>query len=157
MPKAGRTEVRSREVSSGCGTRTGVRCERGSEIRAASPDQPCQTLPPETQDRKMKDKIETQANRRRDTRHEHQTWPLTMSMLLSQPDLWGLGARITVADLVLGLSGSLFCFLTGSSVLSEFQKEVALSHFLQDYSKCSVAIASEMAPGDPHFLVFIPV
>ena len=30
---------------------------RDSEIRAASPDQPCQTLPLETQDRNMKDKI----------------------------------------------------------------------------------------------------
>lgn len=53
VPKAGRTEVRSREISSGCGVRAGVRSKRGS---AASPDQQCQTPRPETQDRKMGDK-----------------------------------------------------------------------------------------------------
>ena len=68
MPKSGRK--RSDPQKSVLGVEPEQ--ERDSEIRAASPDQSCQTLPLETRDRKIEDKIETQANRRPDTRHERQ-------------------------------------------------------------------------------------
>ena len=69
VPKASRTEVRSREISSGCGVRAGVRSERGSagqgsKSRSAMSDSMTRNSRQEN-GRQKRD----QANRRQDTRH----------------------------------------------------------------------------------------